>query len=297
MEEKPTIRHRVKRFTINTLLDWGERNVGTYASSMVFFFILSVIPLLILLLQLLPHLGLTRFELLDFLFQLIPEVGYGLVAGIVSEAYRTSGSVVTFSALTLFWSAARGTMALRTSLNKIYDEKEQRSYPVLCLISLGYTAAIILAFAGMLFLIFAGPVSTYLAGAIPEIFNDPVTIELWDKVLLFLLMVIVFSLVYTFIPAGKRPFIRQIPGAVLLTVIWAVFTSLFSIYIKGYNTYTKFYGSLGVLALMIFWLYWCFYILLIGAFFNRLVGERWDRIAAAVRNKRAQKKLRREGDK
>ena len=297
MEEKPTIRHRVKRFTMKTLLDWGERNVGTYASSMVFFFILSVIPLLILVLQLLPYLGLTRFELLDFLFQLIPEVGYGLVAGIVSEAYRTSGSVVTFSALTLFWSAARGTMALRTSLNKIYDEKEQRSYPVLCLISLGYTAAIILAFAGMLFLIFAGPVSTYLAGAIPEIFNDPVTIELWDKVLLFLLMVIVFSLVYTFIPAGKRPFIRQIPGAVLLTVIWAVFTSLFSIYMKGYNTYTKFYGSLGVLALMIFWLYWCFYILLIGAFFNRLVGERWDRIAAAVRNKRAQKKLRREGDK
>ena len=290
MEEKPTIRYRTKRFAKKTLLDWGERNVGTYASSMVFFFILSVIPLLILVLQLLPYLGLTRFELLDFLFQLIPEAGHGLVAGIVSEAYRTSGSVVTFSAMTLFWSAARGTMALRTSLNRIYDEKEQRSYPVLCLISLGYTAAIILIFAGMLFLIFAGPVSTYLAGAIPEIFNDPVTIQMWDKVLLYLLMVLVFALVYTFIPAGKRPFIRQIPGAVLLTVIWAVFTSLFSIYMKGYNTYTKFYGSLGVLALMIFWLYWCFYILLIGAFFNRLVGERWDRIAAAVRNKREQKK-------
>lgn len=297
MEEKPTIRYRTKRFAKKTLLDWGERNVGTYASSMVFFFILSVIPLLILVLQLLPYLGLTRFELLDFLFQLIPEAGHGLVAGIVSEAYRTSGSVVTFSAMTLFWSAARGTMALRTSLNKIYDEKEQRSYPVLCLISLGYTAAMILVFAGMLFLIFAGPVSNYLAGAIPEIFNDPVTIQMWDKVLLYLLMVLVFALVYTFIPAGKRPFIRQIPGAVLLTVIWAVFTSLFSIYMKGYNTYTKFYGSLGVLALMIFWLYWCFYILLIGAFFNRLVGERWDRIAAAVRNKREQKKLRREEDK
>lgn len=297
MEEKPTIRHRVKRFTMKTLLDWGERSVGTYASSMVFFFIMSVIPLLILLLQLLPYLGLTRFELLDFLFQLIPEAGYGFVAGIVIEAYRTSGSVVTFSALTLFWSAARGTMALRTSLNNIYNEKEKRPYPVLCLISLGYTAAIILIFAGMLFLIFAGPVSTYLEGAIPEFFNDPVTIEMWDKMMLFLLMVLVITLVYTFIPAGKRPFVRQIPGAVLVTVIWAVFTSLFSIYMKGYNTYTKFYGSLGVLALMIFWLYWCFYILLIGAFFNRLVGERWERIAAMVRIKKAQKKLHRNADK
>ena len=52
MEEKPTIRYRTKRFAKKTLLDWGERNVGTYASSMVFFFILSVIPLLILVLQL-----------------------------------------------------------------------------------------------------------------------------------------------------------------------------------------------------------------------------------------------------
>ena len=297
MEEKPTIRHRVKRFTMKTLLDWGERNVGTYASSMVFFFILSVIPLLILLLQLLPYLGLTRFELLDFLFQLIPEAGYGFVAEIVVEAYRTSGSVVTFSALTLFWSAARGTMALRTSLNNIYNEKEQRSYPVLCLISLGYTAALILIFAAMLFIIFVGPVSTYLAEAMPEIFNNPVTIELWDKVLLFILMVLVITLVYTFIPAGKRPFVRQIPGAVLVTVVWAAFTSIFSIYMKGYNTYTMFYGSLGVLALMIFWLYWCFYILLIGAFFNRLVGERWDRISAMARVKKAQKKLHREADK
>ena len=297
MEEKPTIRHRVKKFTMMTLLDWAERNVGTYASSMVFFFILAVIPLLILLLQLLPYLGLSRFELLDFVFKLIPEAGHGLAEAIVGEAYRTSRSVVTVSALTLFWSAARGTMALRTSLNKIYDEKEQRSYPVLWLISLGYTAAMILIFAAMLFVIFAGPVSTYLAEVMPEIFNNPVTIELWDKVLLYILMVLAITLVYTFIPAGKRPFIRQIPGAVLLTVIWAVFTSLFSIYMKGYNTYTKFYGSLGVLALMIFWLYWCFYILLIGAFFNRLVGERWDRIADALGNKRAQKKLRRKEDK
>ena len=271
--------------------------MGTYASSMVFFFILSVIPLLILLLQLLPYLGLSRYDLIDFLFQVIPESGYALVARIVSEAYRTSGSVVSISALTLFWSASRGTMALRTSLNNIYDEKERRSYPVLCLISLGYTAALILIFAAMLFIIFVGPVSTYLANAMPEVFNNPVTVELWNKVLFFLLMVLAVTLVYTFIPAGRRPFVRQIPGAVLVTVVWAVFSFFFSIYMAGYNTYTMFYGSLGVIAIMIFWLYWCFYILLIGAFFNRLVGERWERITAMARIKRTRKKLRRKADK
>ena len=67
-----TIRARAKRFTKTTLLDWGDHNVGTYASSMSFFFFMSMIPLLILLLQLLPYIGLSRHDLLSFLYELVP---------------------------------------------------------------------------------------------------------------------------------------------------------------------------------------------------------------------------------
>ena len=53
---------------------------------------------------------------------------------------------------------------------------------------------------------------------------------------------------------------------------------------KGYNAYTMFYGSLGTIAIMMFWLYCCFNILLIGAFFNRLFGARWGRIKNMFRS-------------
>ena len=44
-------RKKVKRLAIRTARDWSDRSVGTYASSMAFFFFMSLIPLLILLMQ------------------------------------------------------------------------------------------------------------------------------------------------------------------------------------------------------------------------------------------------------
>lgn len=173
-------------------------------------------------------------------------------------------------------------MALRWGLNLVYDEKEQRSYPILCLLAIGYTIALLIIFSIMLFLIFAGPVSTYLTVEMPQVFGDPVTIELRQKIYLHILMVLAFTLVYTFIPAGKREFHRQIPGAVIVAILWEVFSYFFSIYVRSYNTYTKFYGSLGAIAILLLWLYCCFYIMLIGGYFNRFCGIRWERLKKMI---------------
>ncbi len=289
-EQKRAIRKRAKRLAAKTAKQWNDRDVEIYASSIAFYFFISMIPLLIILLQFLPALGLSQVELLAFIDRLIPETAHGFAATLVSEAYKSSKSALSLSALFLVWSASRGTMALRRGLNNVYEEKETRPYPVLCLIAIGYTAAMIVLFALMLFLIFAGPVSHYLMQQMPELFRNPVTIELRQRILMQISIVLIFALVYTVVPAGRRSFVRQLPGAFLVSVIWDVFSWAFSIYVRGYNAYTMFYGSLGTIALFLFWLYCCFFILLIGAFFNCFCGERWDRAVRAIRRYRAKKR-------
>ena len=79
-EERLPFRPRLKRLARRTIKDWGERSVGTYASSIAFFFSISVIPMIILLLQFLPLAGLSQLELLRFIEQLIPEALYGFAA-------------------------------------------------------------------------------------------------------------------------------------------------------------------------------------------------------------------------
>ena len=214
-EETLPFRPRLKRLARRTVIDWNERSVATYASSIAFFFAISLIPMIIILLQLLPYAGLSQTELLSFIEQLIPESVYWLAVRVVSEAYNRSVTVLSASAIALIWSASRGTMALRWGLNRVYGVKERRRYPILCLLAIGYTAALLVIFSIILFLVFAGPVSRFLAENVPEIFADPVTVRMRQKFLLYLLMVVLFALVYTFIPAESRKFHRQLPGAVI----------------------------------------------------------------------------------
>ena len=279
------IRKKAKHLARKTAEDWTARDVGTYASSIAFFFFMSMIPLLIIIFQLLPIFGLSQVDLIKFLDRLMPEAMQGFAAIVVSQAYRYSMGTLSLSVVTLVWSASKGTMALRQGLNRVYGVEETRPYPVQVLLAIGYTAALLVMFALMLFLVFVGPVSAYLTEVLPEFITAPITIEMHDQALITLLMLVIFVMVYTFIPSGSRSFLRQIPGALLDAVVWIIFSWLFSFYVEGNNAYSMFYGSLGGIAILLFWLYCCFYIVLIGAFFNQFCGEQWDQMVRVLRRK------------
>jgi membrane protein len=285
MKETQELKARAGHLAKRTAKDWSSRDVATYASSIAFYFFMSMIPVLIIIIQVITRLGLSQRELLDFISRLIPETAYEFTAKIVSEAYKKTTGTISVSALVLLWAASRATMALRCGLNKVYDKEEQRTYPVIHLISIGYTIAVILLFIVMLFLVFAGRVSRFLIERMPDVFDKTVTIELWQRVLIAMLMILILALIFTFVPTGRRNFVKQLPGAVLVAIMWNIFSLLFSIYVEGYNTYTMFYGSLGTIAMFLFWLYWCFYILLIGGYFNRFCGDRWDKITGLIGRK------------
>ena len=270
-------REKARHLAKKTAKDWSDRDVSTYASSIAFYFFMSMIPLLIIIVQAITRIGLTQQVLLEFIERLIPETSYVFAARVVYEAYRYTPGTLSVSALVLLWSASKGTMALRCGLNNVYDEEERRVYPVQVLISIGYTLIMVILFVVMLFIVFAGPVSRFLIEKMPDIFDTAVTI-----------MIFILAMVYTFVPAGTRSFIRQLPGAILVTPTWYIFTWAFSFYMSGYNAYTMFYGSLGTIAIFLFWLYCCFLILLIGGYFNRLCGESWDKL----KEMRSQRKIR-----
>ena len=141
---KGEIRKKAKHLARKTAEDWTARDVGTYASSIAFFFFMSMIPLLIIIFQLLPIFGLSQVDLIKFLDRLMPEAMQGFAAIVVSQAYRYSMGTLSLSVVTLVWSASKGTM---------YGVEETRPYPVQVLLAIGYTAALLVMFALMLFLL------------------------------------------------------------------------------------------------------------------------------------------------
>ena len=92
--------------------------------------------------------------------------------------------------------------------------------------------------------------------------------------LLLMLQSLIFTLMYMVLPNGRNGFGSSLPGGILSSVGWLVFSDLFSIYVEHFNRYSLIYGSVYALALGMLWLYCCLSILFYGGALNRYLMDK-----------------------
>lgn len=246
-----------------------KKNIQTFAASTAFFLILSLIPLLIMLSSLLPYTKITEADLLRVLTEITPDFGENIITSLVSEAYEETVAVFSISALVTIWAGALGMLALIRGLNCIYDVDERRNYFYLRFIAALYTLAMFVIVLGMLsIMVFGDYVKQILIRAFPKIWDVAAFLINFKFVLVIGIATFFFALIYTYIPSAKMRFVYQLPGAVFSAVVWYAFSWIFSVYVT-ISGGTSIYGSLATPVFMMFWLYTCIYIFLIGAFLNR----------------------------
>ncbi|WP_081671234.1 YihY/virulence factor BrkB family protein [Butyrivibrio sp. XBB1001] len=247
-----------------------KKNMAAYAGSTAFFFILSFIPLLILLSSAIPYTSLTQEDLIRVMVEVTPDFADSVMIRLISEAYQSSVAVFSISALVTIWSGALGMLALIRGLNIIYDVDERRNYFYLRFIAALYTIAMIIILLIMLMImVFGDFVKHFIMSAYPHIWRAVSFLENFKFVVVIGIAVLAFALIYTFVPSARMKFIYQLPGAILSAVVWYVFSWIFSLYVENTGAYTSIYGSLATPVIMMFWLYFCIYIFLFGAFINR----------------------------
>ena len=82
-----------------------------------------------------------------------------------------------------------------------------------------------------------------------------------------------FVLVFMVLPNRKNSFSDSIPGAVLASLGWLIYTELFSVYVERFRGYATIYGSVYGVALSMLWLYFCLSILFYGGALNRILMD------------------------
>lgn len=82
------------------------------------------------------------------------------------------------------------------------------------------------------------------------------------------ILILFFLLLYIVIPDRKSSLMEELPGAVLTSLGWMVFSYLYSFYIENMGNYSKMYGSLTAIVLLMLWLYACMYMMFIGGEIN-----------------------------
>ena len=233
------------------LFHWAASlKIRLYAASCCYFLVLAVFPGLLLLLGLLRYTPLEVERLGELLAGFLPEaLAEGAEELILLTYDNTSGLTLGLSAVTTLWSASRGIYGMITGLNAVYEVEENRSWFHVRLLSVVYTFAFLLVL--LLTLIF----HAFGMG-------------------LLVLQTMIFTAMYMVLPSGQNRFLDALPGALLASSGWLVFSDLYSIYVTNFAHLSNVYGSVYAVALSMLWLYFCMDIVFYGGVLNRLMMDK-----------------------
>ena len=269
-----TLFRKIRKFTIKLRDD----SISAFAAQAAFFIILSFFPFVMFLLTLLNHLPFSAEDLQNFTSGIFPESVNNILTTIFSELVeKSSGTVLSVTVVAALWSASRGMLALVRGLNAVYQHKETRNYflirGVSILYTLGFAALLI---ATLVLLVFGNQLYEFIITRFPFLGDLALIIMSLRSLVTMAILTLFFLLMYVVIPNRKSSLLRELPGAVLTAGGWLGFSFLFSFYIDHLAGYTYTYGSLTTLAVCMLWLYFCMYILFIGAEINMLLANGKD---------------------
>lgn len=253
----------------------NEDEIFALAAQLAYYLLLSFFPFLMLLMIILGFSNISTTDTLKYLETLLPMNTYELIESTVIEVLEgQKGQLLWFSIALSIWSASSGFSAVIKGLNKAYGIKERRGYIKSTLISILCTVGVVLIILLTLFLVvFGGIIREFLIAKLP--FDNIITFA-WDILrfaILIIVMILVFALLYHFTPSKRLKWGDGFPGAVTTTLGWIGVSFLFSFYVNNFSNYSRFYGSLGAVIVLMTWLYITSVILLLGGEINALLME------------------------
>ena len=255
----------VRNFTKQITRD----NINAFAASTGFFFFLSIFPTLVIICSVLPYTPLTEGNLIEAVVAITPDTMDLLVISLIHQAYNQSVKMLPLAIIVAIWSSGKGMLALMRGLNVVNEVEENRSYFLLRMEASCYMVITIIALMISLFLsVFGKMILLYLIQRFPHIQKFLSLMIMFRFVFVWLFLTVIFTIVYTYVPNKKLKILHQLPGSVITAIGWNLFSYIFSVYINRADD-SSIYGSFSTIIFLMVWLYFCIYILLLGANMNR----------------------------
>jgi membrane protein len=254
---------------------WAENsadNMPIIAGGVAFFGFLSIFPALIALISvygLVASPETVAGQVQDLSKQL-PRSASELIGQQLNDIVTNDSGALTFglvvSILGALWTASGGIGNLITAVNLAYDEVETRGFVKLKLTSLALTLGAIL-FVLVTFALVA------VVPAVLEALPLGVVGTILAQVARWAMLLAVFAgslaILYRVAPDRDAPQLRWVSlGSVVVTVVWALVSVAFAVYVNNFGSYDKTYGAIAGVIVLMLWLYLTCYLVLLGAEIN-----------------------------
>lgn len=254
----------------------GKDDASGLAAQMTYHFVLALFPMLIFLLTLLPLFNISQSTITDMLNN-APADASTIINSVIKDVTKnSSGGLLSIGLILAIWSASNGMTAIMNSFNVAYDVEDSRNGIVLKILSIVFTIVMGVVLAVALTLPTLGSViSHFLFG--PLGFDDEVkwVFNLIRIILPVIIILILFTVLYSVAPNVKTKLKSVLPGAVFTSVIWLLGSFGFGWYISNFGNYSKTYGSIAGIIILLLWLYITSFIIIVGAEINAIIHQRY----------------------
>lgn len=228
-----------------------------------FFLIISFLPFIALLLTLMQRIHFSSgMTVIEAALNMFPES----VAGYVQELFPStleSVGVLPVAIIMALWSSSMGMVAVIKGLDQIYEVEETRNYILLRVMAVVYVfllALVILVTAALL--VFGSTIYGYLLRHSSPFFAS--LLKNFKSLVGFVLLFLFFTLMYTFLPRRRVKFVHNLAGAAFGAGGWVLFSFFFSLFVENFSNFSI-YGGLATLVILMYWLFFCMYIMFLGA--------------------------------
>ena len=268
--------NRIKGYAFRVMDVVSSHHTGAYAAQAAYFFVLSMIPIILLLLTMVQFTSLTKDYIMNAVLQAFPTTVEGLIESIVDQVYSQSGTIIPITVLVALWSAGRGVLSITNGLNCVYESRETRNYIYLRIRASLYTVIFLVAIILSLVLsVFGNRIAVMLNQHFPVLVRLIDTVIRSRTLITLCILTLFWDTVYKYLPnrknIGKTTMKKQLPGAIFTACAWQVISFIFSIYLDIFTGFTTMYGSLTMIILIMLWLYMCMYVILLGGEVNALL--------------------------
>ena len=264
------------------LIRWGlkfsdksvEDRVSAYSEQSAFFIIMGFIPFLMLLLTMLQYTPMTEEDLMSLLLGFFPEGFHTYLERLVESVYTKSTALISGTAIAAVWACSKAMMSISNGLNTIYDTHVKKNYFIARIRAAFYILLLLLSLILAIGLfVFGNLLHDYLLHYIPWLRAVSWLIISVRTIGTILILSMVFCAMYSLLPYERQDFFSQIPGAVATACAWSIFSYGFSIYIEYSKGMSAIYGSLTTVVMVMLWLYFCMWLLFMGAEINCYLDE------------------------
>lgn len=253
---------------------------GLYSTQAAFYFIISSVPLIMLLLSIIPYIyPVNLATLIEVINNTIPEMFSHYVIRVVKELYTQSTiPMISITAITTLWAASKSSYALSQGLKRIYHTNPSnitaKKTIQLRIVSLLDTILFIaILIFSIISLIFDRIIETIITNITPDrlsFISNWVNTSYLSSIFV---IAVSFVAIYKFFSRTPIPVVKHIPGAIIAAIAWVLFSFIYSLYFNNFSSFSVTYGALAAVVFMMLWLKTCMMILLFGAEINMYLYE------------------------